>query len=166
MKTAVALFILSFVIISNSFSQNSNFEEGLKAFDAKDFNKAFNLLKPYADNGNCTAQFVIGYAYQFGLSVEQNDTLAINWLKKSAEQKQPAAMGPLAAVLFGNAGDNRENLVHAYMWAMLAAEYLESQRYKATRYVIKGYLKEDELVTANKLIERYKTNWKTKEDCL
>src|SRR5687768_10361569 len=129
MKNTLTLTFFILFTILESFGQTSNFDEGLKSFDAKDYKKAIELLKPYADNGNCTAQFVIGYTYQYGLSVEKNDTLAINWLKKSAEQKQPAAMGPLAAALFGNAGTNRENMIHAYMWAMLAAEYLESQKY-------------------------------------
>ncbi len=165
MKKPLLLSLFTLLSTFPSFAQLSSFDEGLKSFDAKDFGRAIALLKPYAENGNCTAQFVMGYTYQYGLSVEKNDTLAIRWLRKSAEQKQPAAMGPLAAALFGTADDNRDTMVEAYMWAMLAAEYLETQQYTTTRYVIKSYLKADEMEKADKLIAQYKRAWKNKVDC-
>ncbi|MES2574833.1 MAG: hypothetical protein V4572_07810 [Bacteroidota bacterium] len=163
LKITFSLFLLFAVI--KSFGQDSILDEGLKSFDSKDYKKSFEILEPFAKNGNCLAQFVIGYSYLYGHAVEKNESLAIHWLEMSAEQKQPAAMGPLAAALFGNAGDNREDMIKAYLWGVLAAEYLETQKYTTTRYVIKAYLKEDELEKANKLIETYKSKWKNKEVC-
>jgi TPR repeat protein len=165
MKKPLLLTFFTLLLTLPSFGQPSSFDEGLKAFDAKDYGRAIALLQPYAEDGNCTAQFVMGYTYQYGLSVEKNDTLSISWLRKSAEQKQTAAMGPLAAALFGAASDDRDTIIEAYMWAMLAAEYVESQKYRTTRYVIKSYLKEDEIVKADTLIAQYKSAWKNKADC-
>ncbi|MBC3539336.1 tetratricopeptide repeat protein [Rufibacter sediminis] len=165
MKKAIALTSILVLTLLKSFGQTSDFEEGLKSFDAKDYKKAITLLKPYADKGNCTAQFVMGYTYQYGLAVEKNDALALHWLAKSAEQKQPAAMGPLAALLFSNALKDRKVIVQAYLWAMLAAEYSVVQKHTSTRYVIKGHLKEDEIQAGDQLLEKYKLNWKNKENC-
>lgn len=160
MKHKCIIIFLFIFTIAKSFGQDLNFDEGLKSFDSKDYKKAFELLKPYAEAGNCLAQFVIGFSYQYGLSVEKNESIATHWLEMSAEQKQPTAMGPLAANLFAQ-GDK----IKAYLWAMLAAEYVESQKYTTTRYVIKAYMKNDEIETAEKLIENYKNKWKDKEVC-
>lgn len=165
MKKPLLLTFLILLSTLPTFGQLSSFDEGLKSFDAKDYGRAIALLKSYAEDGNCTAQFVMGYTYQYGLSVEKNDTLSISWLRKSAEQKQTAAMGPLAAALFGAANDDRDTMIEAYMWAMLAAEYVESQKYRTTRHVIKSYLKEDEIEKADTLIAQYKSAWKNKADC-
>ena len=162
-RITFSLFLLFAVI--KSFGQDSKFDEGLKSFDSKDYKKSFEILEPFAKDGNCLAQFVIGYCYQYGHSVTKNDSLAIYWLEMSAEQKQPAAMGPLAAALFENAGENGKGMIKAYLWAMLAAEYLETQKYTTTRFVIKAYLKEGELERANNLIELYKNKWQNKEAC-
>lgn len=165
MKQNITFTLFLFFAVIKSFGQDSKFDEGLKSFDSKDYKKSFEILEPFAKGGDCLAQFVIGYCYQYGLSVTKNDSLAIHWLEISAEQKQPAAMGPLAAALFGNAGENREDMIKAYLWAMLAAEYVESQKYTTTRLVIKAYLNNDELERANRLIETYKNKWENKEVC-
>jgi TPR repeat protein len=165
MKQKIILSLFMLFAIVKAFGQDSKFDEGLKSFDSKDYKKSFEILEPFAKNGNCLAQFVIGYCYQYGFSVVKNDSLGIYWLEMAAEQKQPNAMGPLAAALFAYEGKNGKETVKAYLWAMLAAEYLEAQKYTTARYVIKSYLKEDELERANKLIELYKNKWLGKEDC-
>jgi TPR repeat protein len=162
-KALFSLFLLFTVV--KAFAQDSKFDEGLKLFDSKEYKKSFEILEPFAKEGNCLAQFVIGYCYQYGLSVTKNDSLAIHWLEMAAEQKQPNAMGPLAAALFAYEGKDGKQTIKAYLWAMLAAEYLEVQKYTTARFVIKKYLKEDELERANKLVELYKNKWLDKEDC-
>ena len=96
------LFIYSliscfFMITCNYSYAQVDFNKGLQAFDEKDYKQAFSILKPYAEKGNCLAQYVIGFSYQYGLSVAINDSTASHWLLLAAEQKQPNAMGPLAA---------------------------------------------------------------------
>jgi hypothetical protein len=74
-------------------------------------------------------------------------------------------MGPLAVNLLLAANEKENNIIKAYMWAILAAEYLPLQKGTTTRYVIKSYLKPGQLEIANELINEYKTRWKNKEDC-
>ncbi|MBE9586835.1 sel1 repeat family protein [Mucilaginibacter sp. JRF] len=162
MKQILLTLSLTLIYCAFSFAQ-SKFDQGLKAFDAKDYETSFNTLKPYAEQGNCLAQYVIGFSYQYGLSVTRNDSVARHWLQLAAEQKQVNAMGPLAVNLMG-AGED-DSLIKAYLWAMLAAEYLPSQRATSARYVIKSHLKPEQLETGMKLIEDYKQKWKHQENC-
>lgn len=163
-KYMIMTFGLIIISYSYLFAQNK-FDQGLKAFDAKDYKTSFYLLKPYAEGGNCLAQYVVGFSYQYGLYVTEDDSLARHWLQLAADQKQPNAMGPLAANLMMHSKKSPDDMVYAYLWAMLAVEYSPSQMMTTTRYVIKSYLRPDQLEKANKLIEEYKLKWKDKEDC-
>ena len=157
--------VLSICFFSSSYLfAQKQYEEGLKAFDAKDYQKALIILRPYAEKGNCLAQYVVGFSYQYGLSVIASDTTARRWLTLAAEQKQTNAMGPLAANLMMS--DTPGDIVRAYMWAVLAAEYVPVQRATTTRYLRKEYLKPEELEKANQLIEAYKNKWKDTKECL
>jgi TPR repeat protein len=160
-KSVLITFLCIFVGTA-CFAQTA-FEKGLIAFDKKDYQTSFAALHPFAEQGNCTAQYVIGFSYAYGLSVTKNDSLARKWLKLAAEQKKTNAMGPLAVNMMGS--EEPEAMIKAYMWAMLAAEYVPAQRMTSARYVIKSYLKPEELSAAERLISAYKAKWKKTEDC-
>jgi hypothetical protein len=161
MKIILTL-LLAWCLFNYSNAQTSDFDKGLVALDAKNFDETINLLKPYAEKGNCTAQFAVGFAYMFGENVK-NDSLARHWLALSAEQKQPKAMGPLSVSYFN--GDANDDIIKAYVWAVLAAEYDPIQRMTTTKTLLEQYIKPDELKRANKLIEDYKRKWRDKENC-
>jgi TPR repeat protein len=149
---------------AKSFSQDS-LAKGLMAFDGKDYATAVRLVTPYAQQGHCLAQFVLGYAYQYGLSVEKSDSIGRYWLERAAEQKQPAAMGPLAVNYFSTGSGNSEHLIRAYLWAMLAAEYEPAQLVTSARHVIRGYMSPEQLKAAEDRIRQYKTAWADKPSC-
>ncbi len=88
------LVIAFCLFIHYSFAQESDFDKGLIAFDAKKFKKAVKILTPYAEKGDCLAQFALGFSYMYEPDIK-NDSLARHWLELSAEQKQPKAMGPV-----------------------------------------------------------------------
>lgn len=158
----VVLVIAFCVFIHHSFAQESDFDKGLIAFDAKNFKKAVKILEPYAQQGDCLAQFALGFSYMYEPDIK-SDSLARHWLELSAEQKQPKAMGPLSVNYF-SAG-KEELMVRAYMWAMLGAEYDERQKFTTTRLLIKRYLKPEELEKAMKLIDDYKGRWASTPIC-
>jgi TPR repeat protein len=158
----ILLFVGCF-LINHSFAQNSKMDKGLMAFDAKDFNLALTELKPYAEQGDCLAQYAVGFSYMYGGDAIKNDSLARYWLQLSADQKQPRAMGPLAVNYFSS--DIADAHIKAYLWAVLGAEYSPVQRTTTARVLIKSYLKPDELEKADKLIDQYKQKWKKTPDC-
>ncbi|MEB0264117.1 MULTISPECIES: hypothetical protein [unclassified Mucilaginibacter] len=161
MRKKITVFLLMFVVLK-SFGQQGDFDKGLIAFGSKNFKEAISKLRPFAEKGNCIAQFAVGFSYMYSAD-SQNDTTARHWLLMAAEQKQSAAMGPLAANYFGSIAEDAN--VKAYMWAMLAAEYDARQKFTTTRVLIKSYLKPGELQKAEAIIKIYKDKWKDTPDC-
>lgn len=76
----------------------SNLIVGLAAFEAKDYPKAFRLLKPIAEQGDAEAQCLIGNMYHLGLGVERDILEAVKWYKKSAKQGYGVASNNLAGI--------------------------------------------------------------------
>ncbi|MEM7716982.1 MAG: tetratricopeptide repeat protein [Cyanobacteria bacterium P01_A01_bin.68] len=72
---------------------------GLNPFQVKDYGKAFELLKPIADEGDAEAQCIIGNMYQLGLGLERNILKAVKWYKKSAEKGYGVASNNLGEIL-------------------------------------------------------------------
>jgi TPR repeat protein len=159
------LCLLSGLLSSSAVLAQTPLDQGLMAFDGKDYARSLQLLRPFAEQGNCKAQFVLGYCYQYGLSVVTNDSLARQWLNLAALQKYPRAMGPLAVNLFQNAANSSPRRVEAYYWAVLAAEYDPIQRMTSARMVIKNYLSEAELQAATARIDAQKQKWQPVAVC-
>jgi len=156
MKNLITTILLSFLTVI-SFSQSSDYEKGLKAFDNKDFKNTVKYLQPYADLGDSIAQFAVGFSYFNKDSKIKNDSLAELYLRKSSENKYGRAMGLLSAILFQKGMENPICKVEALVWAETAAAYDIIQKGTSTRFVIKQYLSEEELELAeNLLIEKKK----------
>jgi TPR repeat protein len=161
MKLKLSLLFIFSCFFCRLFAQSM--DKGLIAFDAKNYQLALSELKPYAEKGNCLAQYAVGFTYIYGGEGIKNDSLAIHWLQLAADQKLPRAMGPLGVTYFSSGGPDA--MVKAYLWAMLAAEYDPRQQGTTARVLIKQYLKPEELEKAEKLIAQYKLNWKNTKDC-
>lgn len=81
-----------------------NFEEGLAAFVAGDYTKAFRLLKPIAEQGDAEAQCLIANMYHLGLGKTRSVSEAIKWYVRSASQGYGLASNNLAGIFM--AGDD------------------------------------------------------------
>lgn len=64
-------------------------EEGAHAFEHNDFEKALAIWMPLAIAGNAEAQCDVGSMYYKGSGVPQDDSIALKWLKLSADQGSP-----------------------------------------------------------------------------
>ena len=62
------------------------FQIGKRAYDANNFELAFEILKPLAERNHAESQLIIGDMYNIGKGVGQDNALAIFWYRKSAEQ--------------------------------------------------------------------------------
>ena len=94
----------------------SDFEQGIAAYEASNFNEAFEILMPLAKVGNSQAQKVIAHIYSLGQGVVANATEAIKWYCLAAEQGDPVAQNNLASHLLD------ENPEEAIKWYVAAAE--------------------------------------------
>jgi hypothetical protein len=58
--------------------------EGIAAYDAQDYEKAYTLLYPLgAYSRDSEAQFYLGMIYFYGEGVEKNEEAAVAWWKKA-----------------------------------------------------------------------------------
>ena len=61
-------------------------EDGVAAYQKRNWDKALKLLKPLADEGNRVAQERIGRLYERGKAVPADFRVALDWYQKSADQ--------------------------------------------------------------------------------
>ena len=84
------LIILSLILVVPAVYAD-DYQDGVDAFDKKDFKAALKKLKPLAEKGHARAQNKLGVMYVNGQGVSQDYKEAFKWLLKSAEQKNLAA---------------------------------------------------------------------------
>lgn len=72
---------------------------GLTAFESKNYDDAFTLLKPLAERGDAEAQCIIANMYHLGLGLEKDVLEAVKWYKKSAAQGYGVASNNLGTIL-------------------------------------------------------------------
>jgi hypothetical protein len=152
---ALTLFFTSF----NAFGQSENYDNGLKAFDAKDFLKAFKLLKPFANSGDSMAEFVIGYCYLDPELHLKNDSLAEHYLLSSASKFNSKAMETLSVYYFEKGAENEKSRIQALVWAEIAGSYNPAFNATTTRLLIRSYLNENELKEVEKILKDKKSTY-------
>jgi TPR repeat protein len=81
----IAMLSLS-LIADNSVVFAGPLEDANTAYKHGDYATALQLLRPLAEQGNATAQFVLGIAYSEGRIVRRDYTEAEKWLLLAAEQ--------------------------------------------------------------------------------
>jgi TPR repeat protein len=124
----------------------------------QDYGEAAHWFRAPADSGNDQAQFYLGSMYARGNGVERDDAEAIQWLTKSATQRNTRAMGMLATQLFSRSRDEQD-LVDAYVWSHLAAEYDPVQAMTSARSVIEQYCTDQQKKRGRTAISEWKRKW-------
>lgn len=115
------------------------FEDGLNAYQRRDFATAYALLLPLAHEGNSIAQTRIGLMYRNGDGVQQDNFEAMNWYRRAAQTGNGDARHHLAEMYYNGRGVPRD-YTRAYMWftlrlaeplSILEREFVEEYRKKA-----------------------------------
>ena len=70
-------------------------QAGKADFRAKDYASAVAHFRPAAEQGNATAQVLLGVCYREGNGVEQDDAEAEKWFRMAAEQGNAEAQKAL-----------------------------------------------------------------------
>ena len=78
----LALAIIAFAVPADA----GPFEDGLAAYDRGDYATALKFWRPLAEQGDAEAQNNLGYMYNEGHGVPQDEAEALKWLRKAAEQ--------------------------------------------------------------------------------
>jgi TPR repeat protein len=124
----------------------------------KDYEKAAHWFQAPANKGNDQAQFYLGSMYAKGDGVNRDDSKAIEWLTKASAQRNTRAMGMLATLLLSR-NQNEQDLIDAYVWSHLAAEYDPVQAMTSARVLTEKHCSKAQVKAAKKLISEWKRKW-------
>ena len=89
-----------------------------------------DALRARAEQGDAVAQFNLGWMYDTGEGVPQDDAEAVRWYRLAAEQGNPFAQYSLGSHYRNGRGVPQDD-VQAYMWFNLAASRLTGDNREA-----------------------------------
>lgn len=114
------LLIACFLVFIPFTLHATDFEKGRAAYQAKDYEKAFEILKPLAEEGNSQAQVTLGIMYDYGHGVKRDPGEALKWYIKAAKQGIPVVQHDVGVKYFQGAGVERDYLEAAKWWEQSA----------------------------------------------
>lgn len=114
------LFFFALLLFFTQPTLSATFEEGLRAYEDKDHNAAFNIWYPLAKAGQVSAQTYLGHLYAEGKGVGQDSEEAFYWYEQAADNNFPAAQFALG-VMFAKGVAVRKDYDEANEWYLLAA---------------------------------------------
>ena len=99
----------------------SDYQDGLAAFQRRDYGAALKEFRPLADRGEALAQFYIGVMYEDGRGVTRNYGEALKWYRKAADQGDALAQYFLG-VMYDSGRGLAQDYKEAVKWFLKAAE--------------------------------------------
>ena len=78
------LLILALALSSAVWA--GDYEEGMAAYYAGNYAEAVSKFEKATEQGDAKAQYSLGWMYDEGHGVKQNDAEAVRWFTKGAEQ--------------------------------------------------------------------------------
>jgi len=115
MLTAVLVALLAAGVAS------ADFQAAMDAYNAGEFEKAYDGWLPLAESGNAAAQFNVGLLYERGEGRERDSEEAIRWYVQAAENGFAQAQFRLGEIY--ETGEQVErDLIEARKWFFVASE--------------------------------------------
>ena len=113
------------------------FQQGLEATMRGDYQTAFKLWLPMAEQGYAGAQFNLGVMYENGDGIKQDDFEAVKWYRKAAEQGDADAQLNLGN-MYANGRGVKQDDVESVKWHRQAAEqgYAKAQAILGFSYLL------------------------------
>ena len=118
MKSRIAAGLLAACF---AFPAQAGWDEAVGAYNKGDYATAAKEFRPFAEQGQATAQYILGWIFQNGDGVPQNHTEAIRWYTKAAEKGNADAQYALGAYYMSGNGAARDD-AKAATWFRKAAE--------------------------------------------
>ncbi|MGX3021645.1 tetratricopeptide repeat protein [Ursidibacter sp. B-7004-1] len=79
-KTLLTATLLAFSTISYANTPEQQFQQGFVAYEKQDYQTAFRLWQPLAEQGDAKAQVMLGGLYLFGWGVQEDISKAKMWI--------------------------------------------------------------------------------------
>ena len=119
MKNLHVLLMVSLLTCAGGVAIAQDYDAGLKAAQAGDFQTALKEWKPLADQGDADAQHNLGIMYASGRGVPEDDAEAARWYRLAADQGLAGAQHRLGLMYANGEGVLQDN-VTAHMWFNIA----------------------------------------------
>ena len=108
-KTLITTAILGFSLASFHYTAWADtpvqqFQQGIEATTRGDYQTAFKLWLPLAEQGEANAQYNLGLMYDKGQGVKQDDVEAVKWYRQAAEQGYAKAQYNLGVMYYQGEG--------------------------------------------------------------
>ena len=113
--------VFSFQSTAWADTLEQQFQQGLTAYEQSNYQTAFKLWLPLAEQGDANVQFNLGVMYAEGQGVKQDDFEAVKWYRKAAEQGDANAQAYLGLAYTEGRGV-RQDYTEAVKWFRKAAE--------------------------------------------
>jgi TPR repeat protein len=117
----VALTAALFVAAGTGATARADFNDGVTAYEAGDYEAAFKEWLPLAQNNDPAAMRNIGHMYRRGLGVEQDYTKAMTWYKRAATIGLDRAQANVAGMYLEGEGVEQD-YAQAANWFARAAQ--------------------------------------------
>ena len=126
------LTIFLFICWNTSFA--ATFEDGKAAYERNDYELAYSILTPLAEQGEANAQNGLGLLYKNGKGISKDYNEAIKWFRMAANQGFAKAQQNLG-IMYANGEGVLQDNNEAYKWYRLAAEQGYSHAQNSVGYM-------------------------------
>lgn len=116
----IKIIALSVVLVVIPLTSTAGIAEGVSAFEAKRYEAARAEFEPLAGQGDADAQYYLGELYWYGLGIEKNRQIAIEWYRKAADQGHAVAQYVMGYIYASGKADSKDSSL-AIAWFERAA---------------------------------------------
>jgi TPR repeat protein len=111
-------------------------DEGMSAFQQRDYKKALAVWTELAEQGDVSAQINLANMYAKGLGAKKDRAQAMKWLEKAADQGNQEAMFDLGQLYGTQYGEIKADHELSLKWYLKAAEkgYANAQYAVGVKY--------------------------------
>ena len=115
-KIVLTLAVLTAVLFGGDF------EDGMKAYNNKDYKTAMGLYQKAANKGNVLAQNNLGLSYDNGQGVKQDYKKAMAFYQKAADQGDANAQSNLGNMYYFGKGVKKDKIKTYQLWMKAAKQ--------------------------------------------
>lgn len=125
MATILSILVIGILFTSPAASKTvdkiASVERGVESIQNGDYETGLLVIRPLAEGGNTTAQYLLSSMFQEGLGVDQNEKEAFQWSLKSANGGHLEAQANIGWRLLQGSGAAR-NIDEGLRWLAKSAE--------------------------------------------
>jgi TPR repeat protein len=133
----IALLTVVFLIRASS-ARAQDFEAGVAAAKAGDYETALSVWRPLAEAGDPTSQFNLGMMYARGHGVAEDLAAAAGWFRKAAEQGQVDAQAHLGGMYARGMGVEQDYRQAAEWLYRAASRHHRQSQYELGTFYANG----------------------------